>query len=307
MDHTVPVRVRWDVDFHGRAGRTKRIARQIREASPKVVELRIEGEKGISELPAVFAEIHKCNPWIEATVRLFPGAAALAQRGYPMKFVWEVDVREPFDGLLPHGAEAISFTADESSLAGLPDVLEEFTGSRARVLHLPNVNAIRALAEVGHVPIPRIEQLQAAVESVSRLSVSLKGKSLVIHDYFLWKLFHDVLPEETGKRIGFLGCHAASALAYVDWDGNVYPCDSLPIRLGNLQEATLQRIWRSPARIQILDTLRAAPSGCEGCSQFEGCHAGCRGLAYTVSGSLSSRDPFCRESPSAGAKRKFEL
>jgi radical SAM protein with 4Fe4S-binding SPASM domain len=307
LEQSMPVRVRWDVDFRGRAGRTKRIARQIREASPKVVELRIEGEKGFAEFPAIFAEIHKCSPWIEATVRLFPGASALAQRGYSMKFVWEVDARRPFEGMLPPDAEAISFTADESSLGGLPDVLEEFAGSGARVLHLPNVNAIRSLAEVGHVPVPRIEQLQAAVESISRLSVSLKGKSLVVHDYFLWKLFRDVFPKETGKRIGFLGCHAASALAYVDWDGNVYPCDSLPIRLGNLQETTLQKIWRAPARIQILDALRAAPADCGGCGQIEGCHSGCRGLAYAVSGSLSAKDPYCRESPAAGAKRKFEL
>jgi GeoRSP system SPASM domain protein len=303
----VPVRVRWDVDFRGRAGRTKRIARQIREASPKVVELRIEGEKGFSELPAIFTEIHKCNPWIETTVRLFPGAAALAQRGYSMKFVWEVDVRRPFDGSLPHDAEAISFTADEISLESLPDILEEFAGSGARVLHLPNVNAIRALAEVGHVPVPRIEQLQAAAERIAKLPVSLKGKSLVVHDYFLWKLFRGIFPEETGKRIGFLGCHAASALAYVDWDGNVYPCDSLPIRLGNLQEATLQKIWRAPARIQILDALRAVPPECDGCGQIEGCLTGCRGLAYAVSGSLSARDPYCRESSAAGAKGKFEL
>jgi hypothetical protein len=95
LEFSMPIRVRWDVDFRGRVGRAKRIARRIREASPLFVELRIEGERGLSELPAVFAEIHKCNPRIEATVKLFVGAGDASRRGYPIDFIWEVGAREP--------------------------------------------------------------------------------------------------------------------------------------------------------------------------------------------------------------------
>jgi radical SAM protein with 4Fe4S-binding SPASM domain len=278
----MPTRVRWDVDFHGRAGRTKRIARQIREASPGIVELRIEGEKGISELPAVFTEIQKGNPRVEATVRLFPGSTAIAQRGYAMDFVWRVDPRAPFRSLLLPGSEAISVSIDEDSLPHLPDVLEEFAGGGARTMHLTNVNAVRALAEVGHVPVPRPGQLQEAAETISRLPISLAGKKLVIQDYFFWKLLHAVFPDEAGEKIEFSGCQAASALAHVDWEGNVYPCDSLPIRLGNLQERTFEKIWRSPARVQILEVLRASPASGGPCEPLKGCVSGCPGLAYAV-------------------------
>jgi len=283
MDDSMPICVRWNIDFHGRAGRTKRIARQIREASPGVVELRIEGGKGLSELPAIFTEIHKGNARVEATVRLFPGAISVAQRGYTMDFIWQVDPRAPFRGRLPPGAEAISFTPDEESLPHLPDVVEEFAESNVRVMHLTNVNAIRALAEMGHIPVPRPGQLREAAETISRLPVSLAGKKLVVHDHFLWKLLHAVFPDEAGERVEFSGCPAASALAYVDWEGNVYPCDSLPIRLGNLQERTFEKIWSSPARTQILDALRAAPASCEPCDPPKGCLSGCPGLAYAVS------------------------
>ncbi|MBI5419431.1 MAG: SPASM domain-containing protein [Deltaproteobacteria bacterium] len=297
MDYSVPIRVRWDVDFRGRAGRTKRIARQISEATPLAVELRIEGKRGLSEFPAIYTEIHKCNPRIEATVRLFPEAASVARRGYSVDFVWEVGHRELFRRVLPPGADAISFTSDEGSLAHLPDVLEEFAESEARALHLPNVNAIRALAEVGYVPIPRPGQLKEAAERISLLGVSLEGKKLVVHDYFLWKLLRAVFPNETGDRVEFSGCQAASALAHVDWDGNVYPCDSLPIRLGNLQETTFEKIWRSPARQQVLSAIRSLPPSCEPCDQLEECRSGCRGLACLASGRMSEPDPSCVPPP----------
>lgn len=52
MEYPLPTRVRWEVDFRGRIGRPKRIARQIQEVAPEFVELKIEGDKGISELSA---------------------------------------------------------------------------------------------------------------------------------------------------------------------------------------------------------------------------------------------------------------
>lgn len=300
MDTTRPKRVLWDVDFRGRTGRTKRIARHIREASPGLVELRIEGEKGISELPAIYTEIHKCNPRIKVTVCLFPGATAVAQRGYSMDFIWEVDAREPARGLIPPEAGAISFTPDEDTLSHLPDVLEEFAGSEACELHLPNVNAIRALAEVGHVPLPQPAQLQDAAETISRLPVSLAGKKLIVHDFFLWKALRAVFPEEAGERVEFSECPAASALAYVDWEGTVYPCDSFPIRLGNLQDRTFEKIWRSSARLQILDAIRAVPEACGPGDQEAGCLSICRGLLRGVPGSPS-------EKPTASQGRNFDL
>ncbi len=289
----MPIRVRWDVDFRGRVGRTKRIARRIREASPLFVELRIEGEAGLSELSAIFAEIHKCNPRIEATVKLFPGAAATARRGYPIDFIWGIDAREPFRRMLPDGARAISFVLGEDTYPDLPEVLEDFAESGLDTLHLPNVNAVRALAEKGHVPIPRPLQLQEAAERIPALHVSLSGKKLVVHDFFLWRVLRDSFPNETGERVEFSGCQAGSALAHVDWEGNVYPCDSLPVLLGNLQETPFGKIWDSPGRRQILAAIQTVPASCRSCDVMSSCLSGCRGMAYSANGSLDSPDPSC--------------
>ncbi len=185
------------------------------------MELEIEGEKGLEELPAVFAEIHRGNPRVEARVRLFPGASAVLRWGYPMAFVWELYPPGPIDDAIPEGAIAVSVCPDEDAMELLPEIVESFADSRVRELRLTNVNAMRALAEKGHIPIPKAEQIRVASERISRLRLSLSGRKLVVHDYFLWRALKEKFPRETGERVDFSGCQAASGLAYIDWEGNV--------------------------------------------------------------------------------------
>ncbi len=289
----MPVRVRWDVDFKGRVGRPKRIARQIREIAPLHVDLRFEGERGLAELSAVFTEINKCGARVGATVGLSPRASAAVRWGYPIDLVWDVGSGGPFVGLLPEGARAVAFTPDEDTIGALPAVLEEFAASAARELHLPNVNAVRAVAAVGHVPVPAAGQVREACEAIGRAAIDLGGKKLVVHDYALWKALRGRFPEAVGERVEFAGCQAGSSLVHVDWDGNVYPCDSLPIRLGNLLETSFERIWRSPARENVFAAIRATPGACERCGAYRGCLGGCRGLAYVSSESFDAPDPSC--------------
>lgn len=293
MEFSMPMRIRWDVDFRGRTGRTKRIARRIREAAPLFVELRIDGKEGWSELPAIFAEIGECNPRIEATVRPLPGAETAPRRGYPVDFIWRVEGNEPFQRLLPAGARGISFVPDEDTYAFLSDVIGEFAESDLDALHLPNVNAVRALAEKGYVPVPGPSRLREAAERIPALNVSLGGKKLIVHDFFLWRVLRGIFPGVIGDRVEFAGCQAGSALAYVDWEGNAYPCDSLPVRLGNLQETPFDRIWDSPARKNLLAAIRSVPGPCVACDTLKECASGCRGMAFSRGGALDAPDPAC--------------
>lgn len=282
MNARMPVNVRWGVDFRGRVGRSKRIAREIREIAPEVVELQIEGDRGISELPAVLAEILQCHPRVEAAVGLFPTAAAAARRGYPVTFVWTVDGGKPFAHCIPEDAHAVLFVPDEDTIRLLPTVLGEFARSGAGELHLPNVNAVRALAAKGHVPVSRPEQIREASEAIERLSLALGGKRIVVQDYGLCRFLHRAFRSDAEGCVAFSSCHGGSRVAYVDWDGEVYPCDALPIRLGNLHETSFERIWRSSARLRIAEALRASPPDCGMCATYSGCVGGCgpsRGLA----------------------------
>lgn len=276
----MPTDIRWDVDFKGRIGRPKRIARQIREIAPQFVELAFEGDRGVSELSAIFTEIHKNHPKVKATVRLTAKATAAARWGYPITFLWAFDGGQPFSHCIPRDARAVSFTPEEETILLLPEVLEDFAESTAEELHLPNVNAVRSLAEKGHIPAPRAEQIREVSEKIARTPVSLDGKRLVVHDFFLCRALRGVFSDKGGIRVEFPGCEAGTRLAYVDWDGNVYPCDSIPIRLGNLLETPFDRIWRSPQRMRVVEAIHSVPVDCDSCMA----HSGCRGLAHFASG-----------------------
>ncbi len=289
----MPARVRWDVDFGGRVGRPKRIARQIREIAPLRVDLNIEGERGMAELPAVFSEINKCGATVDATAGLSLRTRSAVRWGYPFELAWDVGSGGPFSALLPEGAGAIVFTPDADNVGVLPAVLAEFAASPARELRLRNVNAVRAVAAKGHVPVPRAGQVREACEAIARADIDLGGRMLVVHDYFLWKALRERFPEASGERVEFAGCQAGSSLVYVDWDGNVYPCDSLPIRLGNLLETPLEKIWRSPARENLFAAIQATPGACGDCGEYSGCLGGCRGLAHAVHDSFDAPDPSC--------------
>jgi Iron-sulfur cluster-binding domain len=275
VEFSLPVHVRWDVDFGGRVGRPKRIARQIREIAPEFIELRFEGDRGISDLSAIFTEIHKGHPKVEATVRLTPKAVEAARWGYPIRFLWAVDPGATFQRCIPANAQGISFAPDEGTIHLLPGVLEEFADSPVEELHLPNVAAVRALASRGYVPVPRREQIREVAEKISDDRPSVKGKRIVVHDFFLSRMLRDLFSGMAGTRVEFSSCQAASRLAYVDWDGNVYPCDSLPIRLGNLLETSFEKIWRSTERQRVVESIREIPVDCFG---------GCRGLVSLPSG-----------------------
>jgi radical SAM protein with 4Fe4S-binding SPASM domain len=285
LEFPLPSRIRWDVDFRGRIGRPKRIARQIREIAPKVVELRFEGDRGISELSAIFTEIHKIHPKVEATVGLTARATSAARWGYPISFLWAFEGGKSFSHCIPRDARAVSFTPEEETVLLLPKILEDFADSTAEELHLPNINAVRSLAAKGHIPVPRAEQIREVSEKIATCPIPLNGKRLVIHDFFLYRALRSVLSDGEGERVEFSGCEAGTRLAYVNWEGNVYPCDSIPIRLGNLLETPFERIWRSAARQRIVEAIHSVPIDCDSCVA----HSGCRGLAHFASGNFDAK------------------
>jgi len=299
MDLSLPIRVRWDVDFRERSGRVKRIARKVAEASPLFVEIHVSGSRGLSELSGILAELQVAGPKVSVHIGLFPGAAQVLRRGYPAEFVWDIGKTAGFLREIPQGASAISFVPDADTLGEFPEVLAEFAESPLSELHLPNVNAVRALAAPGNVPVPEIDRLREATGKAVSLGLSLGEKRIVVHDYFLWKSLSAAYPGAAGSRLEFSGCQAGSALAYLDWEGNVYPCDSLPIRLGSLDESSLEEVWASPARERVVAAIRTTPGACDGCGEYRGCRGGCRGMAYLAALTFDAPDPACPEETGA--------
>ncbi|WP_298268781.1 GeoRSP system SPASM domain protein [Geobacter sp.] len=121
------------------------------------------------------------------------------------------------------------------------------------------------------------------------------GMELTIHDPFLWRAFNPGVPFPQG------GCQAANTMIAIAPDGGVYPCPTLPLRLGEIGSASLREIVASAAKREVRRRLLEAPAACEECGELAECRGGCRGRAYVMQGSLEGADPACRQGVSSPA------
>lgn len=121
----------------------------------------------------------------------------------------------------------------------------------------------------------------AAVGGVSSLS-------LTIHDPFLWRAFNPGMPFPQA------GCQAANTMIALSPDGGVYPCPTLPYRLGEIGSASLKEIITSPAKKELRKRILLHPAACSACDEVAICRGGCRGRSYVLHESFDDVDDACR-------------
>lgn len=99
--------------------------------------------------------------------------------------------------------------------------------------------------------------------------------------------FAETLPEDTICG----GCKAGIAGIFVEWNGDVYPCPFLRIKIGNLFRQDLKEIWECS---EVLNRLREQESikWCTNCRYWQVCR-GCRADAFAATGDFLGKDPFC--------------
>jgi GeoRSP system SPASM domain protein len=131
------------------------------------------------------------------------------------------------------------------------------------------------------------EERQILADSIS--GMSKPGKMQVtVHDPFLWRIFFPTLDFPEGR------CQAANTMLFITAEGNVLPCPSLPVTLGNFREMSLAAIVKSEKKRNLRERLLQAPDGCVACASLASCFGGCRGRAYVAGGSWDGSDPGCR-------------
>lgn len=87
-------------------------------------------------------------------------------------------------------------------------------------------------------------------------------------------------------------CTAGESLVTVMPNGDVYPCRRLPIRVGNLQDSTLDALY-SCDLFRALRAPQACASGCQDCLYRSVCRGGLRCLAHAMTGDPFTADPGC--------------
>lgn len=104
------------------------------------------------------------------------------------------------------------------------------------------------------------------------------------------------------------GCLAGTGVAFISYQGEVYPCGYLPTLAGNLHRQSLEEIWeKAPVFLQLRDTnlLKGKCGYCE----FRNVCMGCRARAFAATGDYMDEEPFCVYQPHTreAVRRKEEV
>jgi radical SAM protein with 4Fe4S-binding SPASM domain len=104
------------------------------------------------------------------------------------------------------------------------------------------------------------------------------------------------LPAHALCRIPYYdrGCAAGMPHGYITIlpNGDVIPCMLLQVKLGNIRQEDIVKIWEESPILAKLRLRSLLQGECNGCRHREIC-AGCRGRAYEETGNMLASDPGC--------------
>ena len=127
--------------------------------------------------------------------------------------------------------------------------------------------------------LPSWRNLVSFADHLDPLLRRFPDLDLRIHNQALWTLLTSRgFRTRSAEAPGHSGCQAASALAYVDPGGTLYPCSALPLPLGRLEEGSMERLWSEEERSRLRSAIQTVPQDCEGCRLWQTCRGGVPGM-----------------------------
>jgi radical SAM protein with 4Fe4S-binding SPASM domain len=103
-------------------------------------------------------------------------------------------------------------------------------------------------------------------------------------------------PAHVLRRIPYydLGCAAGMPNGYITIlpNGDVIPCMLLQVKLGNVRDENVVKIWEESPILARLRSRSLLQGECNGCRHRDVC-GGCRGRAYEETGNMLASDPGC--------------
>lgn len=288
MELASPITIYWDLPADGaEPSRLLGIAAEIIDCRPLMVN--ITGTA--ATLPDGFGEVlerFRGGP-IAVTLTVSESAwgdtvRSLAGEGLVRELLLAVaHVEQLRDGEWEEcGGVGVSFAVTPRNWRELPELVRLCLDRGVTRLVLPMQRLYGE--EVPFFLTAREQQVLAgALEEAGGIS----GLTLTIHDPFLWRAFNPGVPFPQG------GCQAANTMIAIAPDGGVYPCPTLPVRLGTIGEAPLKEITASAAKKEFRQKLLDHPGACCECGEVTVCKGGCRGRAYVMHQSMEGDDPAC--------------
>ncbi len=128
-----------------------------------------------------------------------------------------------------------------------------------------------------------------ATESSDQEPVGLRMSEATLHRFYNDVLDPQVtehLPSSTHRAIENPPCNAGHGTCFINPRGEVWPCGSLPLPVGDLRTQTFRSIWTASEDLQAVRDLRWADiSECNECPVRTYCNR-CHGMALVEQGTM---------------------
>jgi GeoRSP system SPASM domain protein len=287
MELALPITVYWDLAPCAPLCDTLlRTCDEILECRPLILQL-FDPSPDLSQSARAVLDRFKGTP--VAVTLTVPYSSQISLAGAAVEELGVKELLLYFDAMdslqnAPRLMEAgISFSVNRDNWRELPEIVCFCRESRWNRLVLP----MQRLYD-NDVPFFLSNTEQLELQHALEAAGNTQGINLTIHDPFLWKAFNPVVPFPQG------GCQAANTMIAISSADAVYPCPSLPVKLGMLGEKTLKEIIVSPIKKDLRKQLLETPADCSRCIEIKECKGGCRGRAYVHHGTLDGIDTACR-------------
>ena len=287
MELATPITVYWDLAPDAPASDyLLRVAADIAACRPLMLHLYDPSPRPGKALHTVLEQL-KGMP-VAVSLTMTPGSFSLLDGNAPeglgvKEILLAVASLDELRSLTGQPSLGVSWSVTRENWRMLPEVVST---CRARGFHRLVLPMQRLYS--GETPFFLSRDEQEELERELSVAGGTEGINITIHDPFLWRSFNPGVPFPQG------GCQAANTMIAISPDGGVYPCPSLPVRLGEIGAMSLKEIIASPEKKEFRRRLLLDPEECRNCRELAECRGGCRGRAYVMHGTLDARDEACR-------------
>jgi radical SAM protein with 4Fe4S-binding SPASM domain len=248
-------------------------ASKMREAGVQAVAISIDGAR---------SETHdRFRGERGAFDRAMAGAQACREAGLPFQF-GSVIRRE--------------------SLAEVPDILQLAVASGAMAAEFFDLVAVKRVREECPDEVLGTDERRRVMEWLAEAQtdcpITIRVPACPMYPLILKE--KDIRPRHFSAsllhRIPYYdyGCAAGMPSGYITIlpNGDVIPCMLLQVKVGNVREDSITRIWDESPILAQLRARSLLEGECGRCIHRDVC-AGCRGRAYEETGNLLAADPGC--------------
>jgi AdoMet-dependent heme synthase len=185
----------------------------------------------------------------------------------------------------------VNFTAMQENLAELPGVIDFAESLDVDIIMV--FQAIPPRQERGAHELDA-EQQMYLMKTIAEKQKKTRALIMPVCCPEYWPM---LLDKKKGIRSiagkAFSGCGAGSGFSYVRFDGDVWPCNFIPISAGNVREKSFTEIWKNaPLLNEFRGPERNVKGACGDCEYQKLC-GGCRGRAYAHTNDYFAADPNC--------------